>query len=309
MKKFMGSRLFYILALALLAGGSAQARLVDRTAAAVNADVITLSDIQAFPRTSGPRRDLDIFFNFFQMNPQSEADIMDYLIQERLVLQKFAITKDEVESEINNIQTQNKIDRDRLKLMLASQGLDYDEYERFMKVALAKRKLIGELRALAIVTDEEVRNHYYTSSEFADRSKNQRLLLSYTLEQMSLPSEDLAKEVSRRLRAGEDFDSLAAEFANRGVDRSSLGTFQETRLSGPVREALAGLKSGASTKPIYTGSGYQILKISEIGAPKDEGFERLKEQIRNQLFRKSMLAQLKLWTEKERSVSYIYLPE
>ena len=74
-----------------------------------------------------------------------------------------------------------------------------------------------------------------------------------------------------------------------------------------IREAIQGLKVGETTKPVSAGSGYLILKVTSVSAPKDPSFEKEKEKIRGMLFQKALLNQLKVWTERERAASYVHI--
>lgn len=300
-------RLFLLFS--LLLPSAAHAKLVDKTSALVNGDVILYSDVESFTKNFALRKELDPFVNLTKFDSQKQEDILNYLIQEDLVLQKSTPTQDEVEEEINAVQRNNKIDREKLKEVLQAQGVKFDDYRQLMKVSLAKRKLVDrELRPLAAVTDDEVKNYYYTAPEFADRRKKQNLVLSYSLQQMLLPSKTLADLAEKKLRSGADFDAISAELADRGAEKHSLGTISEDKMNELIRKSINGLKVGESSAAINTGNGYMILKITDIGAPTDPVFEKEKEIIRNKLFQKALLSQLKLWTERERMQSYIHIP-
>lgn len=235
--------------------------------------------------------------------------MLEYLVQEKLVLQKFPATEDEIEEEINAVQKNNKIDREALKQVLSSQGVRFEDYRKLMGLSVSKRKLIDrELRPLAAISDEEIKNFYYTDPASRTAVKGEKLVLSYNLQQLLIPNSNLADTVAKRLRGGEDFDSVASELAGKGVEFSRLGTISEENMNSKIRESIQGLKVGESTKPIATGAGYMILKITEIGAPKDPVFEKEKERIRGMLFQKALQNQLKIWTEREKSVSYIHIP-
>lgn len=293
----------------LLLPSLVDARLVDRTTALVNSEVILQSDTQSFRKNFSLRKEIDPFVGLLEFSPSDGKENMNYLIQESLVLQKFPPTEEEVEEEINAVQRNNKIDRDRLKEVLAGQGVRFDDYRRLMKVSVAKRKLVDkELRPLAMVTDEEVKNQYYTDPASRERRKEQKLVLKYTLQQLLIPNARLAETARRRLKAGEDFDGLASELAAQGAESSRLGTISEENMNAKIRESIQGLKVGESTDPISAGTGYMILKILEISAPTDPVFEREKERIRSALFQKALLNQLRLWTERERAQSYIHIP-
>jgi len=301
---------FHFTALLLAFGLTASAREVDRTAVLVNGDVVLRSDVNSLRKNFALRREIDPFVSLTSFKPENGKDkeILDYLIQERLVLQKHTASEDEIEEEINAVQRNNRIDRDHLKEVLKSQGVKFDDYRRIMGVSVSKRKLIEkDLRPLAAISDEDVKNFYYTDNSFQNRRKDSKLVLSYTLQQMLLPSTAVMEVAQKRLRAGEDFDSVASDLAGRGVESSRLGTISEENMNPKISDAVQGLKVGESTKAISTGAGYMVLRILEIGAPKDIVFERDRERIRNDLFQKALINQLRLWTERERAASYVHL--
>jgi parvulin-like peptidyl-prolyl isomerase len=301
MKKFFPA--FFVV---LLASFAAEGRIIDRTAALVNSDVILASDIELFRKNISLRREIDPYMSLTGFSGSSDKEILEYLIQEKIVLQKFTPNEEEVEEEINSVQRNNRIDRERLREVLLSQGVKFEDYRRLMSVSVAKRKLIDrDLRPLAIVTDEDVKNYYYTEAAAKSRLKEQKLVLTYTLQQLLLPSASVRDLAQKRIQAGEDFDSIAAELSSQGAESSKLPAISEDNMNPKIREAIAGLKVGATTKPMPTGSGYMILKITEIGAPKDPVFEREKEQVRAMLFQKALINQLKLWTDRNLADSYI----
>ncbi len=188
-------------------------------------------------------------------------------------------------------------------------GVKFEDYRAMIGVSISKRKLIErELRPLAAVSDEDVKNFYYTDTAFRERQKEQKLVLSYSLQQLLLPQSALAETAQKRLRAGEDFDSVSSDLASQGAESSTLPTLSEENMNSKIRDAIKGLKVGEVTKPIATGSGYMILKVSQIGAPKDPVFEKRKEEIREQLYKRALLNQLQLWTERAKTDSYVHVP-
>jgi peptidyl-prolyl cis-trans isomerase SurA len=287
---------------------NAEARLVDKTLALVNSDVILQSDLGAFRKNYALRKEIDPFVALSGFSSEQAKDILDYLVQEKLVLQKTPPSDDEIEEEINAIQRNNKISREQLKEVLKSQGVNFDDYRRLMAVSVAKRRMIErELRPLAAVSDEDVKNHYYTDKSTKDRRKEQKLVLTYSLQQLILPNARVSEDATKRLRAGEDFDAVSSDLSSRGAETSQLTAISEDNMNPRIREAIQGLKVGETTKPIAAGSGYMILKITELGAPKDPSFEKEKEMIRSNLFQKALVNQLKVWTDRERAASYVHI--
>jgi parvulin-like peptidyl-prolyl isomerase len=297
--------LFFV-ALLLSASFPAEARLIDKTIALVNADVILQSDLNSFRKNYSLRKELDPFLALQNNSQEGNKEAQEYLVQEKLVIQKQTPSEDEIEEEINAVQRNNKIDRNQLKDVLKSQGVKFEDYRYLMMVSVAKRKLVDrELRALAAVSDEDVKNYYYTDPALKNQRTGNKLVLSYSLQQLILPNLDLAKSASKRIEAGEDFDSVTADLSGKGAETSSLKNISEENLNGKIRESIQGLRVGESTKPISAGSGYMILKITEVGAPKDPVFEKEKDRIRGILFQKALITQLKLWTDREKASSYV----
>ena len=142
---------------------TAHARLIDRTTALVNSDVVLASDVSSFKKNSSLRREIDPFVGLTGFSSDANKDVLDYLVQERLVMQKHPASPEETEEEINAVQRNNKIERERLREVLKAQGVDFEDYRNLMAVSVSKRKLIDrELRPLAAISDEEVKNFYYT---------------------------------------------------------------------------------------------------------------------------------------------------
>jgi peptidyl-prolyl cis-trans isomerase SurA len=292
----------------LLLSPLSYARTVDRTLALVNGDVVLQSDLNAFRKNFTLRKEIDPFISLTNYSSESPTVALDYLIQERLVLQKFPSTEDEVEEEINAVQRNNHIDRDHLREVLGAQGVKFDDYRRLMAVSSSKRKLVDkEIRPLAAVSDEDVKNFYYTDPSLQAHRKEQKLVLSYSLQQLLLPNAELAELAQKKLKGGVDFDSVASELSAKGAETSKLPDISEENMNSQIRQAIQGLRVGEYTKSLSAGSGYMILRIQQVGAPQDPVFEKEKEKIRASLFQKGLLAQLKLWTERERNSSYVHI--
>lgn len=298
-----------IVSLSVLLANPSLARLIDRTEAVVNKQVITLSDIEIFKRNAELRRQTDPFINFLNFNPKSTNEIRDFLVEEAIVLENFSVSDAEIEEQINNVQKQNNnITRDQLISMLSSQGVNFDDYKKVISVVLAKNKLIRqELQPLVNITDDEVKNYYYTGNEFYKRKQNQSIYLSFDLTQILFTSKTTSDAFYELLRNTNDLDAAVSQSNSEMYQINNLGKVKETELAENFRKALRGLKSGEFTKPLELRENvYQILFIKEIGAPKDATFESIKERIRNMLFQTALQKQARLWLDRKTQSAYIY---
>ena len=285
--------------------------LVDRTVALVNKNVITMSDVEKFKQKLHLRRELDPFVAFFNHVPNSEQDIIDFLVEEALIFEKFKASAEEIENEIRNIEKKNQINRERLKEVLRGQNVTLEDYTQLMEVSLAKRKLMDqELRPLSVVTDDEVKNYYLSNPEFAKNKSKNQLVPTYHLQQILISNRPLLDIIVDKLRSNENTENIHREYENRGIEINDLGNIREDRLSPQFQRALQALKAGDVTTPMITGKEqYVLLKIVSISAPENPLFEREKEKIRGFLFQKAMAQQLNIWTERQKSQAYIHLPK
>ena len=86
--------------LVLFLAAPSSAREIDRTAVLVNGDVVLRSDINAFRKNFALRRQIDPFIQVLSFaGDAKDGEALDYMIQERLVIQKYPPTEEEIEEE------------------------------------------------------------------------------------------------------------------------------------------------------------------------------------------------------------------
>lgn len=305
-------RLILLVVLSLfLVSNSADARLVDRTAALVNNEVILQSDIAQFQKEVAVRKELDPFIAFFAYTPTQRKEILEFLIQESLVIEKYKPSPEDMDQEISNIMRENNINMEVLRSVLASQNVTFKQYRNIVGISIAKRRMIDrDLRPLAIITEDEIKNFYYTQKEFQKSRGQSKLLISFDVTQIQAPNRKIADAAYKELNSGADFDSVIKKYEDQGLRTVELGVLREDQLAKPIRRSMEGLKVGESSKPISLGSAglYVIHRIKSISAPHDPVYEGLKPRIRSVLFQRALKTQLALWTERVREEAYVHLP-
>src|SRR5690348_3734709 len=100
---------FLVLALALASASALSApTLVERLEASVNSSIILLSDVAKFRSLLKLRSQLDPLFAGTTIAAKgdgaSDSEIVEFLIDEKLITQQFAVNDQEIEQEINSIQ-------------------------------------------------------------------------------------------------------------------------------------------------------------------------------------------------------------
>ncbi|MDX1580350.1 MAG: peptidylprolyl isomerase [Alphaproteobacteria bacterium] len=98
-------------------------------------------------------------------------------------------------------------------------------------------------------------------------------------------TEERARELIEELNAGADFATLAEE-SSIGPTASSggdLGYFTKEEMVAPFAEAAFELDAGAiSQEPVQTQFGWHVIKVEEKGESTPQGFEELRNELRQQ---------------------------
>ena len=95
-------------------------------------------------------------------------------------------------------------------------------------------------------------------------------------------TEDQAKAVVKRLKAGEDFAKLAAELSKdpgSGQQGGDLGFFTKDRMVPEFSTAAFALDIGKVSDPVKSQFGYHIIKVEEKREKPIPTFEEVKDQI------------------------------
>ena len=102
-------------------------------------------------------------------------------------------------------------------------------------------------------------------------------------------SEDKAKEVLAKLKAGGDFAALAkAESKDPGAaDGGDLGYFTQEQMVPEFAEVAFKMEKGALSEPVKTQFGWHIIKVEDKRNKPLPAFDQVKEQIETYLVRKS----------------------
>ena len=135
---------FFVVLLSLF-GSMSHAEVVDRIEAIVNKKAIYKSDVDQFKILKPLRSKIDPIFGndpIAKLANPTDLEIVNYLIDESIVVEKFPVQDSEVEQEINGIQANLKIDRDALRAAIVREGFKFEDYFKLMRISLAKRQLL-----------------------------------------------------------------------------------------------------------------------------------------------------------------------
>lgn len=103
-------------------------------------------------------------------------------------------------------------------------------------------------------------------------------------------TEDAAKAVVVRLKAGEDFAKVAGEVSKdpgSGAEGGDLGYFTRERMVPEFSTAAFAMKVGDISEPVKSQFGFHVIKVEDIRERPIPGFDEVKGQIEQYLIRKT----------------------
>ncbi len=307
-----------LLALCLVASPSARAadrRPVDRVAAVVNGDVITLSELseragaelrRASDMPPGPARD--------QARARALRAAYEMVLAERLVEAEvkalgIEVTEAQLDGAVEDVKKRNNLSDDMLKQALAAEGLSMEVYRARLRKDFENHLLIAaKVQNRVKVTDDDVKAYYQThQAEFAgDEQVKLRLILLQVAAGAPAAEDAQVKATGEtllaRLAAGEDFGDLARQ-VSQGPGAASggdLGWVKKGTMPIDLERVAFALAPGQNSGLVRARTGWIILKAEERrtakAPPLDDVKERIREKIGNQqadVYRKQYIEDLK----------------
>lgn len=283
--------------LALLLGAPDD-RVLDRVAAVVNGDPVTLSELQE--RAGMEWRRIQ------SMRPGPERDrervkvlqtALDVIVAERLLEAQakdlgVEATDAQVDAAIEDIKKKNRLDDEQLDRALDEQGLDRQGFRRQLRRDIeAFRILEIKVKTRIKVTDEDVKSWYQSHpKEFGgdERVRVRHIFLpapsgGSAAEEAAARAQ--ADQVLQRLQAGEDFAAVARQVSKgpSAAEGGELGFVKRGAIQPELEKAAFALQAGQISPVVRTRSGFHILKVEERKSGAAPPFEEVKDAIRDRL--------------------------
>jgi peptidyl-prolyl cis-trans isomerase SurA len=288
-----------LLAVALAAAAPANRQVVDRVAALVNGEVITLSELTERAGAEWGRVE--------RLEPGKERDaaraaalkrVFDLLVAERLLADQaktlqVEVADAQVDAAVADIKTRNHFDDAQLDQALADQGLTRSEFRAQIRRELETYQVLQyKVRGRVKVTDDDVKNYYQTHpGEFGGQTEVHVRHIFLPLAE-GAPKADEQKafaagdQVLARLRAGEDFAKVARELSKgpSAAEGGDLGWLRRGTVQKALEDVAFKLEPGQVSGLIHAGPGLHVLKVEERRVGGGKKFEEVADEIRNRLF-------------------------
>lgn len=302
----------------LLVPINSSAEVIDKIVAIVNDQIITLSDLDAYQRRlrQGGMVD-DLLVPDRQTVLSDRQKLLNLMVDEKIidsdvVSQNLSVTIERVEAEIKNVAAANRISRNQLKQALQEQGVDFSEYQDFIKRRIERHSLIEKAITSKIrISDEDVAAYYI--SQKGERAGKE--IFQYRLAHiLFVPkggdvegAEQRAKSVLEKLHAGKSFETLASQYSEdpNFTAGGQLGTFKSGEALPELERAVEKIPVQTTTGIVRTRVGFHIVKLLEKTLIPSPDFEENKKKIADYLSELAFKKQFSFWLAQRRQEAFI----
>jgi peptidyl-prolyl cis-trans isomerase SurA len=303
--------------LLLLSDPLVQAETVNRIAAVVNKDVITLYQIDrelekrklgkgGLAQLSVPELDT--------LRQQALSSLIEEtLVEQRVKALGIRVTDDEIEAGIGDVLIQNKLTRDELIQALSLQGMDFNVYRDNLRKQILRYKLLGlEVKSKVDVSKQDQLDYFRGHiEEYRQKPTIHIARISFSFPPNPTTAEvgavrNTAADALAKLQQGREFFSVLFEYtAAKHAEGGDMGTFGEGELTPAFDRALAGLEEGQLSGLVETPESYHILKVIGRQAGSIRQFDAVKDEIAKILNEKKTDEAFKAWSEELSKTAYI----
>ncbi len=268
-----------------IAGSAGAAELtVNKIAAVVNGEMITLHELRTHTIAELARRGLA------QDDPRApvvmqsilDAMISDILIRQEAARYKITVSDSEVDSELNKLLKDRRMSQAAFDEQLVKQGSSLKMYKENIRDSLLRQRMLMLMIARkVVVTDEEVAKYYeehkenFTGQKAAD--------FSVIVFQPSVKADAIYKQLSSGTLS---FEEAAQKYS---IDSSAknggrIGSISMKRLPANFRNLLSSLTEGQMSPLIKIEGNQGVVRLNKIseGAPQtlEEAASQITEMLR-----------------------------
>ncbi|MEC7987337.1 MAG: SurA N-terminal domain-containing protein [Myxococcota bacterium] len=292
---------------------------IDRIAAVVNSEVITLSEVYDLGTEFIIKEVLSV-----EERRAAEIKVLESLIQRKLIAQEMQnlgldVTEAELDKSIGDVARANQFDVETLKKEVLKSGISWDQYRKEMKESLRQMKFNQAILQPRISVDEDALLDKYrrlsgNAPEEAELgaiflsnpiSPSQDVLSDKELLQrvQRLHEEALGETVSKiqsRLKSGEVFSDLAKEYDQGafGIREGKMGTFAQGALRADLDQAAFSTPVSSLSDPVCDTSGCFLLYVFSKRRTATQSFEELRPSILESYYAERFEVEQKKWIEQ-----------
>lgn len=294
--------------------------VVDRVAATVGGEVVTLSELT---ERVGPEWERVERMKEGAERERERSDLLrrafDLLVAEKLLAQQaktlqLEVTEAQVDAALADIKARNRFDDARLDEALADQGLDRATFREQVRRELETYQVLNQkVRGRVKVSDADVRNYYQTHpQEFGGEEELRVRHIFLPLREGAPKAEEekvraLGARILERLASGEDFAQVARETSKgpSASDGGDLGWLRRGTIQRQLEDAAFALKDGQVSPLIRAGPGLHIVRVEEHRVGGGRSLESVSEEIRMRLYEEQVGTYRQQYIEELKRAAHI----
>jgi len=252
----------------LLAGATAQAQNVQRIAAVVNDDAISVYDLLARLRMVILTSNLP---DTKETRNSIAPRVLRALIDERLQLQEaqklsIGVDDDEVAASIRSLEGDIGVPEGGIRRILAEAGIPFLTLEDQIRAQIAWSKVVRlRLRPTVQVGQGEIETYLTNLRENLGKPEYRvgEIFLAVDNPSNEVTVRDRARQLAEQIRAGATFQALARQFSESASAAAGgdIGWVRPEQLQPELAEAVRTLKPKELSDPIRGIAGYHLIFV------------------------------------------------
>lgn len=290
---------------------------VDRTAAIVNTDVITISEVYDMGSKFIIDEVLDV-----KKRREAERMVLDTLITQKLIDQELKrmgmdVTEAEIQRSISDIARSNKLSIEQLREEIAKSGLDWNQYKTQLSGSIRQMKFNQVVLQPRITINEDALLDRYQRST-ADVPQKTRLALFFfsapaqTPEEIGVQISSIEPKIKElRLRIQSEEPLTLAKELDESPFSGDMGLLDKDSLRDDLNSAAFQTPIKTLSEPVCDNTGCFLFYPISLEKGAMQSFEELRPQLLEAYYAERFEREQQKWAEqaKRRATINIKLEE
>ncbi len=305
-------------------GGNAKRQVIDQIAAVVGSDIILLSkvreqsamELKKLSQASQGGTDLLADSRRAKILKETLAQIINNTLMRREARgMKLSVTNDEIDRAIDNMASENGVDKETFRAAIQAQGMDFLEYRSKLRDQILRYKVLNlKVRGRVKISEAEARQYY--NNQVRDVRATGSFEGAHILIRIgadvraaeAAKTRKRAEAILSRIKSGTDFAQVAREESDDKATApygGSLGVQRPGEIPNVLSRAFLDLEEGEIAGPIRSAAGFHIIRLNDRQALGVQPFAEVKDRIIAQLAQDEMIRQEKIWIKELKLRTFI----
>jgi peptidyl-prolyl cis-trans isomerase SurA len=302
----------FSLLLALM--GTVTAAVVDRVAAVVDDEVITLSEVYELGRTFIDERTSQGEGTAAQRRA-AELEVLDSIIRRRMITQylqqiEMDVNDEHIERAIDDVARRHGVERTDLRAEVERSGVTWGTYREEIRASLREQSFGQMIRSRVVENEDQIRDAYGRMQAGADLPLVVELgaiYLAYAAVEAKEAALQKAEMIRARVTSGESFGALSAEFDNGpyGAKDGAMGSYSEGELVDVLNGPAFSVEVGAVSAPVITEQGVFLLEVRGREKQPLRPYEEVRDEIAARIYEGQIEREKDTWYQQRRRTASV----